>query len=68
MSYLNLELNKAYFDDALNILKIIPDNSIDVIITSPPYAERRKKAYGGIPEEKYVEWFTPLRYRNKTCP
>lgn len=59
MDYLNLEANKTYFDDALNILKKIPDNSIDVIITSPPYAERRKKAYGGIPEEKYVEWFTP---------
>lgn len=38
-------------------LKKIPDNSVDLIITSPPYADRRKNTYGGISEDKYVEWF-----------
>lgn len=41
-------------------LKKIPSNSVDLIITSPPYAERRKKVYGGVPEDKYVEWFNPI--------
>lgn len=38
-------------------LKKLPDNSIDLIITSPPYADRRKNTYGGIKESEYVDWF-----------
>lgn len=41
-------------------LKKIPDNSVDLIITSPPYADRRKNTYGGISEHKYVDWFKPI--------
>jgi site-specific DNA-methyltransferase (adenine-specific) len=28
-------------------------------VTSPPYADRREKTYGGIHPDKYVEWFLP---------
>lgn len=45
--------------DCRNILAEMPDNCADLIITSPPYAERRKDTYGGIPAHKYVEWFLP---------
>ena len=41
-------------------LKKLPDNSVDLVITSPPYADRRKNTYGGISEDKYVEWFKPI--------
>ncbi len=41
-------------------LKEIPDNSIDLIITSPPYADQRKSTYGGIHPDKYVNWFLPI--------
>ena len=41
-------------------LKNLQDNSIDLIITSPPYADQRKKVYGGVPPDKYVEWFLPI--------
>lgn len=41
-------------------LKSIPDNSIDLIFTSPPYADQRKNTYGGIHPDKYVEWFLPI--------
>ena len=40
-----------------NELKKLPDNSVDLIFTSPPYADRRKNTYGGILENKYIEWF-----------
>ena len=40
-------------------LEKLPDDSIDLIFTSPPYADQRKKTYGGIPPENYVEWFLP---------
>ena len=48
------------FGDCREILKNIRDNSIDLILTSPPYADRRKNTYGGIAPDKYVEWFLPM--------
>ena len=38
---------KLYLGDCLEVLKSLPDDSIDLIITSPPYADRRKQTYGG---------------------
>ena len=45
--------------DCLEVLETMPDNSVDLIVTSPPYADSRKKTYGGIPADDYVEWFLP---------
>jgi site-specific DNA-methyltransferase (adenine-specific)/site-specific DNA-methyltransferase (cytosine-N4-specific) len=36
------------------------DNSIDLIVTSPPYSDQRKSTYGGIHPDRYVEWFLPI--------
>lgn len=46
--------------DCLDKLKIIPKESIDLIVTSPPYADNRGNGYRGIPPDKYVEWFLPI--------
>ncbi len=46
--------------DSKEKLKLLDDNSVDLIFTSPPYADRRKKTYGGIKPENYVEWFLPI--------
>ena len=46
--------------DSAEVLKTLPDNSIDLIVTSPPYADQRKSTYGGISPNKYVEWFLPI--------
>lgn len=45
--------------DCLQVLEGFPENAFDLIMTSPPYADRRKNTYGGVPPEKYVEWFLP---------
>ncbi|MDR1923100.1 MAG: site-specific DNA-methyltransferase [Planctomycetaceae bacterium] len=45
--------------DCIQILSTIPENSIDLIFTSPPYADQRRATYGGISPDKYVEWFLP---------
>jgi len=45
--------------DCLEVLKKAEDDSFDLIITSPPYADRRARTYGGIKPEQYVEWFLP---------
>lgn len=46
--------------DCTEKLKEIEDNTIDLIFTSPPYADQRKNTYGGIHPDKYVEWFLPI--------
>lgn len=46
--------------DSKKVLKEILPNSIDLIITSPPYADQRKSTYGGIHPDHYVEWFLPI--------
>jgi len=46
--------------DCLDVLsETFPDNTFDLIITSPPYADSRAKTYGGIHPDDYVEWFLP---------
>jgi DNA modification methylase len=45
--------------DCAQALAARPADSFDLIFTSPPYADRRAKTYGGIKPEKYVEWFLP---------
>ncbi|MDQ6631627.1 MAG: site-specific DNA-methyltransferase [Verrucomicrobiota bacterium] len=45
--------------DCLEVLKDYVDDTFDLIVTSPPYADKRKNTYGGIAPDKYVEWFLP---------
>lgn len=47
----------AVLGDSLAYLPTIPGGSIDLILTSPPFALKRKKEYGNEDEDKYVEWF-----------
>lgn len=42
--------------DCVEVMASLPAESVDAIVTSPPYAEQRKSTYGGIPEEGYPEW------------
>lgn len=45
--------------DCLEILRGFPAEYFDLIVTSPPYADRRANTYGGTKPERYVEWFLP---------
>lgn len=45
--------------DCLDVLRDYEDDSFDLIITSPPYADSRDKTYGGIKPDEYVDWFLP---------
>ena len=51
---------KLILGDCTQELKKLDDSSIDLIFTSPPYADQRKNTYGGIHPDKYVEWFLPI--------
>lgn len=52
-------MNQIYLGDCASVLKQLPDNSIDLVFTSPPYADQRKQTYGGVKPEEYVDWFLP---------
>ncbi len=51
---------KILMGDCKEVLKTLPANSIDLIVTSPPYADSRSSTYGGIKPDDYVEWFLPI--------
>lgn len=51
---------ELYLGDCALILKELPDNSVDLIFTSPPYADQRKSTYGGISPDDYAAWFLPI--------
>lgn len=46
--------------DSREVLKGLPDESVDLVVTSPPYADQRAATYGGIKPDHYVEWFLPV--------
>lgn len=46
--------------DALEQLRTLEAGSVDLVVTSPPYADQRKSTYGGIAPELYVDWFLPI--------
>ena len=52
--------NQILQGDCLDVLSQLPDDSVDLIITSPPYADQRKHTYGGISADSYVDWFLPV--------
>lgn len=50
---------KFHCGDCKDVLKEYPTDFFDLIVTSPPYADSRKKTYGGIHPDHYVQWFLP---------
>jgi site-specific DNA-methyltransferase (cytosine-N4-specific) len=50
----------AYLGDSLKLLQALPSNSVNLVVTSPPYALHFKKAYGNEHKDRYVEWFLPF--------
>lgn len=46
----------AYVGDSLNLLDHLEPDSIDLVITSPPFALQREKSYGNVAQEAYVDW------------
>ena len=55
-----LELDRIIQGDSLTALKSLPDSCINLVFTSPPYADNRKGTYKGIPIKEYVNWFLPI--------
>jgi site-specific DNA-methyltransferase (cytosine-N4-specific) len=53
-------LGKAYCVDALELFAQMADDSVALVVTSPPFALRRKKQYGNVAPGEYADWFQPF--------
>ncbi len=51
------EMGAAYQGDSRELLKELPDDSIDLIVTSPPFALQHQKEYGNEDQDGYNDWF-----------
>ncbi|KZL50252.1 DNA methyltransferase [Nodularia spumigena CENA596] len=63
--YYTQSLGTAYLGDSLKLIKSLDQNSINLILTSPPFALTRQKAYGNESADKYIEWFLPFAHEFK---
>ena len=55
--YYFTHLGAAYLGNSLDLMRELPDECIDLICTSPPFALVRKKEYGNVGAHEYIEWF-----------
>jgi site-specific DNA-methyltransferase (cytosine-N4-specific) len=55
-----LSLDSIICGDAFQVLQNYPDHFVDLIVASPPYADKRTNSYGGIHPDKYAQWFLPI--------
>jgi site-specific DNA-methyltransferase (cytosine-N4-specific) len=54
------KLGACYHGDALDLLRSLKTDSVSLVLTSPPFALRRQKAYGNVPPAEYGSWFAPF--------
>jgi site-specific DNA-methyltransferase (cytosine-N4-specific) len=54
------DLGAAYLGDSREILAALPEESVDLVLTSPPYALHFKKEYGNVSKQDYGDWFLPF--------
>ena len=57
--YYQTHLGRAYLGDSLSIMRQLPDDSVNLVMTSPPFGLAFKKEYGNPDSDEYVEWFLP---------
>lgn len=57
---MNLNCNLVENMDCLAYMKTLPDECIDVVITSPPYAEQRISTYGGVSADAFPSWMSEI--------
>lgn len=58
--YYQTENGKIFLGDSLELLRTIPDDTVNLIMTSPPFGLVRKKEYGNVDADRYLDWFKPF--------
>lgn len=47
----------TFIGDSRELLAALPDNSVNLVMTSPPFALQRQKEYGNLDQHEYIDWF-----------
>lgn len=58
--FFQTDLGKIYHADSLAVMRELPAKSIDLVMTSPPFGLIRKKEYGNVASQEYLDWFKPF--------
>ncbi len=59
-TYFKTTSGKIILGDSLDVLRELKDGSVDLIMTSPPFGLVRKKEYGNVDANEYIDWFRPF--------
>lgn len=59
-------LGEAHCGDSLELLKSLPDGSVNLVMTSPPFALLRQKEYGNLEQHEYIDWLAEFAALVKT--
>lgn len=51
------DFGSAYIGDSRDLLAQLPDSSVSLVVTSPPFALQRQKEYGNLDQHEYIDWF-----------
>ena len=54
------EINRIYNESNCDTMRRMPEGCVNLVMTSPPYAEARIKTYGGVSPDEFVGWFKPI--------
>lgn len=58
--YYQRDFGAAYMGDSFRLMQALEDKSINLILTSPPFALTREKEYGNKSSDEYIDWFMPF--------
>jgi len=58
--YYQTQQGAAFLGDSLEFMQDIPPATVNLVMTSPPFALKRKKEYGNVHAREYVDWFLPF--------
>lgn len=59
--FFRTDLGKAFQGDSLGLMhRVLQPESVDLIMTSPPFGLVRKKSYGNEDADRYLKWFRPF--------
>ncbi len=65
LPYYQTQWGAAFLGDSLKLMQRIPDHAVNLVMTSPPFALKRKKEYGNVHAREYVDWFLPFAEQMK---
>jgi DNA modification methylase len=65
LPYYTTHHGATFLGDSLEVMKQIPDGSVNLVMTSPPFALKRQKEYGNVHAQDYVDWFLPFAEQMK---